>query len=52
MMHGQPNIIFVLFLRTTHSFVFVNNAKLVHRRQRYPVSGTVRIIILYLRLLR
>jgi hypothetical protein len=29
--------IFVLCLYATHSFIFVNNAKLVHRRQPYPV---------------
>ena len=28
--------VFVLCLFATHSFIFVNNAKLVHRRQPYP----------------
>jgi hypothetical protein len=28
---------FVLCLYATHSFIFVNNAKLVHRRQPYPM---------------
>ena len=29
--------VFVLCLYATHSFIFVDNAKLVHRRQSYSV---------------
>jgi hypothetical protein len=38
-------VIFVAFLCATHSFVFVNSAELVRRRQTYPNITTIVIII-------